>query len=84
MATQMYPGALRTMPPDDPNPAQTAAAVARFVMQALALPFDTTRSLYALAAQVGLVERSMLRHREFERALGAIERLSLGLWARRA
>lgn len=58
-------------------------AAARFVMQALALPFDTTRSLYVRAVRIGLVERSMLRHREFERALGAIERLSLGWWARR-
>lgn len=53
------------------------------VTQTRALPFDTARSLYARAVQAGLIERSLLANAEFERALGALERLTLGPWARR-
>ena len=55
----------------------------RVVVQALALPFDAMRAQYARAAQVGLIERSMLAGRDFERALGSLEKFFLGPWARR-
>ena len=55
----------------------------RLVMQALAIPFDAVRTQYASAAKAGLIERSMLAQRDFERSLGAAERLMLGPWARR-
>ena len=49
----------------------------------MSLPFDTLRAQYAKAAQVGLIPRSMLAQRDFERAVGSAERLALGPWARR-
>jgi hypothetical protein len=55
----------------------------RVVVQALALPFDAMRAQYARAVQGGLIERSMLDGRDFERALGSLERFILGPWARR-
>lgn len=51
--------------------------------QTLAWPFDAARSLYARAVQAGLIERSLLANAKFEHALGTLERLSLGPWARR-
>jgi hypothetical protein len=48
----------------------------------LALPFDLARSQYASAVQAGLLQRSMLASRDFEHALGALERLTLGSFAR--
>lgn len=59
------------------------AAQAQAGKAALALPFDTMRSQYASAVAHGLVERSMLASGRFERALGALERLALGPFARR-
>lgn len=64
------------------NLAEAAAGTSRPVAQALAFPFDVVRSQYAKAVQLGLIERSMLAGRDFERALGAIERFTLGPWAR--
>lgn len=49
----------------------------------LGLPFDTLRALHATGVQAGLIRRSMLESRDFERALGMAERLMLGPWARR-
>lgn len=48
----------------------------------LGLPFDTLRALYASSVQAGLIRRSMLEARDFERALGTAERFMLGPWAR--
>ena len=48
-----------------------------------ALPFDALRFGYAGAVKAGLVKRSILASRDFERALGALERLTLGPLARR-
>ena len=47
------------------------------------LPFDLLRAQHARAVQAGWLPRSMLASREFERALTALERLSLGPLARR-
>jgi hypothetical protein len=46
------------------------------------LPFDAARAQYARAVQLGLIERSILASRDFECALGALERLTLGPLAR--
>lgn len=64
--------------------ATATAAMGFAVLRGLALPFDVARSLYAKAVQVGLIERSMLANRDFELALGALEGLALGPFARRA
>ena len=50
--------------------------------QAFRMPFDMVRSHYARAAEVGLFEKSMLRNRDFELALGSLECVTLGPWAR--
>lgn len=51
-------------------------------MNLLGLPFDAVRLHYATCVQVGLFRRSILESRDFERALTALERLTLGPWAR--
>jgi hypothetical protein len=51
-------------------------------MDVLGLPFDVARAQYARAVQLGLIERSMLASRDFSRALGSLEKLTLGPWAR--
>lgn len=55
----------------------------RAAMPLLALPFDMARALYAAAVQVGSIERSMLAWAKFERTLDALEKQTLGPWARR-
>jgi hypothetical protein len=56
---------------------------ARCAMSAmLALPFDAVRAQYGTAVECGLLQRSMLAGRDFEHALVALERLSLGPFAR--
>ena len=45
-------------------------------------PFDMLRAQRAAAVQAGLVPNSMLASRDFEHSLGALERLTLGRWAR--
>jgi hypothetical protein len=49
----------------------------------LGLPFDLARANYARAVRLGLLENSLLKSARFSRELSEIERLSLGLWARR-
>jgi hypothetical protein len=49
-----------------------------------ALPFDALRTQYANAVKAGLVQNSMLASRDFEHALGALERVTLGPLARSA
>lgn len=45
-------------------------------------PFDAMRMQHAQAVQAGLMPNSMLASRDFEQALGALERLTLGPLAR--
>jgi hypothetical protein len=59
-----------------------SAAPSRLALGWLTWPFDTARAQYGHAVQAGLIERSMLASRDFERALGALERLALGPLAR--
>ena len=74
--------------PDTLNPRASAdmskqvSAAAGLAMDVLGLPFDMARAQYARAVQVGLIERSMLASRDFSRAVGAWEQLTLGPWAR--
>lgn len=49
----------------------------------LGLPFDLARANYAQAVRLGFFEHSLLKSARFSRDIGEIERLSLGLWARR-
>jgi hypothetical protein len=55
----------------------------RALSGALALPFDAARAQYGAAVRWGLLPRSMLASRDFEKTLGALERLALGPLARR-
>jgi hypothetical protein len=48
----------------------------------LAIPFDMACEHYVLAVRSGLIERSMLASARFSRTLTALERLTLGPWAR--
>lgn len=57
-------------------------AVRRAASGLLALPFDAVRAQYGAAVELGLIRRSMLDGHAFEQALGALERLSLGAFAR--
>ena len=66
-----------------PAVARSACAAAQVGMGILRLPFDAARAQYARGVQVGLIERSMLASRDFECALGALERLTLGPLGRR-
>jgi hypothetical protein len=49
----------------------------------LALPFDLARANYAKAVRYGFIQQSLLKSARFERELSAMERLTLGPWARR-
>ena len=49
----------------------------------LGLPFDAIRLHYATCVQAGLIRRSMLESRDFERLLASVEQLTLGPLARR-
>jgi hypothetical protein len=63
------------------NIAHTIAS--RMLSSALALPFDMARERYARAVHAGLIQNSMLGARDHERLLSALERATLGPWARR-
>lgn len=65
-----------------PAASDAAAAMAQAGVALLRWPFDTARMQYAEGVHAGLFERSMLAARDFEGALGAVERLSLGPLAR--
>ncbi len=51
-------------------------------LRAARFPFDAARANYATAVQTGLIERSMLASRDFERTLSWLEIVTLGPWAR--
>lgn len=48
----------------------------------LAQPFDMARSLYAWNVRVGLIEHSLLGSAKFGRDMSALEKTTLGPWAR--
>ena len=51
-------------------------------LRAARFPFDAARAGYATAVQTGLIERSLLASRDFERTLNWLETVTLGPWAR--
>jgi hypothetical protein len=51
-------------------------------LRAARFPFDAARTNYATAVRTGLIERSMLASRDFERTLNWLETVTLGPWAR--
>lgn len=60
----------------------TLTAIAKTNSDLLALPFDVAREQYAKAVKVGLIERSLLASANFGRMMSALEKLTLGPWAR--
>lgn len=75
--------ALRSDAPPAHWIASNVTQATTIAMNVLGLPFDVARAQYARAVQLGLIERSMLASRDFSRTLHAMERLTLGPWARR-
>jgi hypothetical protein len=59
-----------------------ATAAARATCDVLAMPFDMVREHYSRSVQAGLIERSLLKSAQFGRTLNALEKLTLGPWAR--
>lgn len=51
-------------------------------LRAARFPFDAARAGYATAVQTGLIERSILASRDFERTLNWLETVTLGPWVR--
>lgn len=79
--TKLYPSA----PASGGGPRHSHGAmdsIGPLVVQALSLPFDTARTLHAAAARAGLIRKSILECRDFEKSLTALEQLTLGPWAR--
>jgi len=72
---------------EQPQPSVTTAAglidaVSLWQASGVSAPFDLARAQYAAGVQAGLIERSLLASGAFERGLDALERLTLGPWAR--
>ena len=65
-----------------PSFTQTASDVGHISTLMLSLPFDVAREQYAKAVRVGFIAPSMLAGAKFERLLGAMEKATLGPWAR--
>ncbi len=61
----------------------TVQEFGRTTTSVLVLPFDIAREMYSKAVQAGVLQNSMLASRDFSRALGALEKSTLGPWARR-
>jgi len=87
MSTQpMLPAAFFTLPfgcCSAGEVATSAPAMTQAARALMSLPFDALREQYARAVRTGIVERSLLASGHFERALGALEQLSYGPFARR-
>jgi hypothetical protein len=64
------------------NMTPTLHEMAKVQSDLLALPFDMAREQYAKAVQAGWIQRSLLASAQFGRTLTALERLTLGPWAR--
>lgn len=63
-------------------PCQSLTSGLQVVTEALHLPFDVMRAQHAQAVRAGLLARSMLESRDFERHVNALEHLTLGPFAR--
>lgn len=64
------------------NLAQTMRPLHTLWQQSLCAPFDVAREQYAAAVRSGLAPRSLLASARNERALVAMEKISLGPLAR--
>lgn len=64
-----------------PAPAELCAGLQLF-NHSLQWPFDAMRSQHASAVRAGLIANSILASRDFERAVDALEHLTLGPFAR--
>lgn len=60
----------------------TLTAIVKTNRDMCALPFDMAREHYAKAVKAGLIERSLLASANFGRMMSALEKLTLGPWAR--
>ena len=58
------------------------AAGLQLVTASLALPFDVMREQHARSVHAGLMARSILESRDFERTIDALEQATLGPFAR--
>lgn len=61
----------------------TVQGFGRTTTSVLVLPFDIAREMYSKAVQAGVLQNSMLASRDFSQALSALEKTTLGPWARR-
>jgi hypothetical protein len=61
----------------------TVQGFGRTTTSVLVLPFDIAREMYSKAVQAGVLQNSMLASRDFSLALSALEKTTLGPWARR-
>jgi hypothetical protein len=61
---------------------KVAFAVGRTSQLLLGLPFDVAREHYARAVRFGFIQQSMLANAKFEQSIAALEKLTLGPWAR--
>lgn len=63
---------------------KTASSLGRMSGLMLGIPFDIAREHYVKAVRAGIIEHSLLKSAKFEQGLAAMERLTLGPWARSA
>jgi hypothetical protein len=68
--------------PDLQDLAKAATAARRTSQLVRSFPFDVARETYAKAVRSGIIKDSMLAEAKFAQSLGALEKLTLGPWAR--
>jgi len=61
---------------------QMTEAMGQTASWVLARPFDLAQSAYALAVRLGLIQNSLLGSARFARDISALEKMTLGPWAR--
>ncbi len=54
----------------------------KLISDILALPFDISKQQYAFAVRSGIIQKSLLASARFGKTLNAMEKLTLGPWAR--
>lgn len=67
---------------ESPSPPRYVLPGLGLFSSTLHLPFDLMRSQHAGAVRAGLLANSILESRDFERAMDALEHLTLGPFAR--
>ena len=66
------------------NAVKISEALGKTMSPMLTWPFDMAHTVYALAVRAGLLKDSILASSRFSRQIGALEKMLLGSWARRA